>query len=162
MSFNLGCSCRVWAIDGWVNDGQATNVNNNIVALGTMLFTENYAGTHDQKVTQFLPARMSAATTHNCIIYGEFEYQADVTPTHMWMEYLGYIYDTIPGNPLCRVIATATNRRHPPSGALYNANQIGSVNYYLSQAQETILNNAAGNWTAAVLPSGRAIEIFNP
>lgn len=148
MGFKLGCSCRVWAIDGWVDDGQATVVNDNISALGMMLLTENYDGTRDQKVSQFLPARMSAATSHSCIVYGEFEFPNDVTPTHMWLEYSGYICDTIPGAPLRRKIATPTSRRHPPSAYLYAANQIGSVAYRLSLAQTNILAAAAGHWAA--------------
>jgi hypothetical protein len=143
MSFDEGCSCRVWAIDGWVGDAQADQVNGDIVEIGTMLLQEGFNGTLNEKVAQFLPSRRSKTLDLPCIIYGEFEYVTDVTPTHMWLEYQNFIYDTIPGFPLVRLPATPTNRRGPGCvNGEYPENVIGSVNYTLSQAQLDIISGA--------------------
>lgn len=161
MPFVEACSCRVWAIDGWVDDATSKLVNDDISTIGTMLFSENYAGTHNEKVAQFLPSRHSVTTSHQCVIYGEFEFPGDVTPTHMWMEYQGYIYDTIPGAPLRRIPATALSRLHPPScGGAFAPGQIGRVDYTLSSAHIAILGRAAGHWTA--WPHRAGSEYFNP
>lgn len=142
MAFIDGCSCRVWAIDGWVNDVLAHAVNTQISQIGMGLFLGNFAGTHDEKVREFKQCRLSPQVAVPCVLYGEFEFAADVTPTHMWLEYGAYIYDTIPGAPLRRKVATPVSRRHPPSAYLYEPEQVGSCLWYLSASHLAVLERA--------------------
>jgi hypothetical protein len=142
MAFLEGCSCRVWAIDGWVNDAISHAVNNQIADVGTGLLVNGFNGSHDAKLAQFKQCRISAQVAVPCVIYGEFEYQDDVTPTHMWLEYGPYIYDTIPGAPLRRKVATPASRIHPPSAYQYDPNQVGSALWYLTTAHLAVLERA--------------------
>ena len=145
MAFLEGCSCRVWALDGWVDDGRATLVNNRISDVGFALFANNFAATHslDERVEQFKQCRISVGTNLPCTVFGDFEYPGDALPTHMWLEYGPWIYDTIPGRALVRKLATAQSRVSPGcvDGA-YNANQVGRVDSYLSVAQVGVLDRA--------------------
>jgi hypothetical protein len=74
MAFLEGCSCRVWAIDGWVNDAISNAVNNQIADVGTGLLVNRFAGSHDAKLREFKQCRISAQVAVPCVIYGEFEY----------------------------------------------------------------------------------------
>jgi len=155
-----GCSCRVWAIDGWINEVRSTNLNHLIEAKGTELYLEGFHGNRHVKVAQFVALRTAVATARPCIIYGEFDSAADKLPTHMWLEYGGYIYDTIPGFRLRRRPATAESRRSPGcvDGA-YQANKVGAVDSYLSVNQYAVLQDAEGHWEAL---EGTDCEEFTP
>jgi hypothetical protein len=60
----------------------------------------------------------------------------------MWLEYGPYIYDTIPGAPLRRKVATPTSRIHPPSAYQYDPDQVGSALWYLTRAHLDVLARA--------------------
>jgi hypothetical protein len=142
MAFLEGCSCRVWALDGWVNDTLSNAVNNEIADVGNALLLNGFVGSHDAKAQQFKQCRISPQVAIPCVIYGEFEYPGDVTPTHMWLEYGAWIYDTIPGAPLRRKVATPASRIHPPSAYQYHPNQVGSASWYLSASHLAVLERA--------------------
>ena len=155
-----GCSCRVWAIDGWINEERSTNLNHLIEAKGTTLYMEGYKGNRHAKVGQFVALRTAVNTALPCVIYGEFDSAADKLPTHMWLEYDGYIYDTIPGFRLRRKPATAVSRRSPGCvDGMYAANKVGAVAHCLSANQYAVLQAAAGNWVAVI---GAGCDEFTP
>ncbi len=144
-----GCSCRVWAIDGWINEERSTNLNHLIEARGTALYLEGFKGNRHVKVAQFVALRTAVSTARPCVIYGEFDSAADKLPTHMWLEYDGYIYDTIPGFRLRRKLATEVSRRSPGCvDGLYPANKVGVVESTLSVNQYAVIQAAAGHWAA--------------
>lgn len=149
MAFIDGCSCRVWALDGWFNDLTAAAVNGRIDALGTGLAINNGgAGLNLSEILVLYKAcRVSGPSTAiPCVVYGEFEYQTDVLPTHMWLETGAYIYDTIPGFPLRRKVATPTSRRSPGCvDGVYPPHLIGSFNWFLSPGHVAVLDRAVWN-----------------
>src|ERR1044071_7980749 len=111
MAFTDYCSCHVWAIDGWVNDVLSRAVDDeysnagNAIAMGQV----PNVGTLNQKVAYLLQrCRVSPAISPAAqgTLYGGFQNVGDGSPMHMWFEYNGYIYDTMPGSPLRRIAAT--------------------------------------------------------
>jgi len=161
--FIRGCSCRVWAIDGWENDALASGFNNSLAALGTKLASSRAAvkRSFDDKVAAFLKLQRSLPAKHNkrCIVYGVFDSDDDILPTHMWIEYDGYIYDTVPGDPLCRKKAGPINRYFP--GCEPNrqpVQMVGSAETYLTKRQSRVLKAAEGNWKNY----GRGISTYVP
>ncbi|HET6432655.1 hypothetical protein [Dyella sp.] len=155
-----GCSCRVWAIDGWINEERSTNLNHLIEAKGTALYQGGFKGNRHLKVAEFVGLRTAVSTARPCIIYGEFDSAADKLPTHMWLEYDGYIYDTIPGFRLRRKPATEVSRRSPGCvNGQYAANKVGAVPAYLSVNQYAAIQAADGHWAAV---AGAGCDEFTP
>ncbi len=158
-----GCSCRVWAIDGWETYALASAFNNKIDVFGNRLWTSGSAALKslDEKVELFVGLRDSRLAAHDkrCTIYGFFEYPTDVAPTHMWLEYVGYIYDTIPGRALVRRKAGPNNRfrpgcvdgREPPE-------RVGRTDAFLTKRQSRVLKAAEGNWVKTEV----GIEEYTP
>jgi hypothetical protein len=155
-----GCSCRVWAIDGWINEDRSNNLNHLIEAKGTELYLGGFRGNRHDKVAQFVALRTAVETARACVIYGEFDSAADKLPTHMWLEYGGYIYDTIPGFRLRRRPATDQSRRSPGCvNGQYPANKVGMVDACLSVNQYAVIQAAAGHWAAV---PGSDCEEYTP
>ena len=147
MAFVDGCSCRVWALDGWVNDAVALNVNTNIENLGFALFNQQFAGTLSVKLALYQQCRVTPAVNNQCTVYGDFDTENDILPTHMWLEYNGWIYDTIPGHPLRRKSASSRSRLHP--GCViqaYPAELVGSMVWTLTTAHLHVLNQSQNRW----------------
>ena len=113
MPFIEQCSCHVWAIDGWRNDGQSATVNERYDRAGNAILFEPKAKPilNDKISILVAAARVEGFTQARCIIYGGFEKITDGAPEHMWLEYNGYIYDTMPGWPLCKLQANENTRR---------------------------------------------------
>lgn len=157
------CSCRVWALDGWENEGLARAFNNSIEVLGMQLYRNRnaIAASFDQKIAAFLALQRSPPAKHNkeCIVYGVFDSAQDVTPTHMWIEYGGFIYDTVPGDPLCRKKAGPINRYFPGcEPSRQPKDMVGSAQTYLTKRQSRVLKAAEGNWNNY----GRGISTYVP
>lgn len=161
--FIEGCSCRVWAIDGWENEALASASNNSIATLGTRLWLDRDAKNRsfDAKVAAFLTLQRSPPAKHNkqCIVYGVFDSADDILPTHMWLEYEGYIYDTVPGDPLCRKKAGEVNRYFPGCEPRRQPKaMVGRAVTYLTKRQSRVIKAAEGNWNAY----GRGISTYIP
>ncbi len=161
--FINSCSCRVWAIDGWEDEAISSAFNNSIATLGTKLSLTSSAKkkSFDEKVAFFLTLQRSPPAKHNkqCIVYGVFDSNDDVTPTHMWLEYDGYIYDTVPGDPLCRKKAGPRNRYHPGCEPHVQPKEmVGAAPTYLTKRQSRVLKAADGSWKAY----GRGISTYIP
>jgi hypothetical protein len=108
------------------------------------LLLRSFSGSLTSKVEKFKECRVSPSLeTFRCVIYGEFEFKADVTPTHMWLEYNGYIYDTIPGLPLRRKQANPTSRLSPGCvDGQYDPTHVASSKWFLSASHMAVLLTA--------------------
>jgi hypothetical protein len=158
--FTDGCSCRVWAIDGWVNEEQAKALNELIIAKGTSMYDAKFKGNRHDKVQEFVNLRTVTSSALDCVIYGEFDSAADKLPTHMWLEYNGYIYDTIPGFALRRKVANDESRYSPGCvDGSYTKTKVGNVAVKLSTAQLKIIGDAKDHWAAV---SGKSCDQFTP
>lgn len=149
--FIEACSCRVWALDGWEDEALARAFNNSIEALGMQLYRNRnaIAASFDEKVAAFLTLQRSPPAKNNkeCTVFGVFDSAQDVTPTHMWIEYGGFIYDTVPGDPLCRKPTGPRNRFHPSCEPNVQPKaMVGSVRTYLTKGQSRVLKAAENNW----------------
>lgn len=155
-----GCSCRVWAIDGWINEMRSTNLNHLIEARGTALYQGGFQGGRHLKVAEFVALRTAVSTALECTIYGEFDSSVDKLPTHMWLKYEGFIYDTIPGFRLRRRPATQQSWRSPGCvDGTYPVNKVGVCASYLSANQLAVLQAAAEHWEVL---GGTDCEEFTP
>jgi hypothetical protein len=103
----------VFAIDGYTTDDAANTVNDNYdTAAGTLLTANNVAARRASLQFLLAAVREAANTTTNATLWGGFRRNQNA-PEHMWIEYNGFIYDTMPGSGLCRVPANATYRTCP-------------------------------------------------
>jgi hypothetical protein len=164
MSFRNGCACHVWALDGWLDDGLARDVNENYANAGTaMALGVMPPGGLNGRVTRLLAdCRMTPAVAQPGILYGGFANVGDATPTHMWFEHGGYVYDTMPGAPIRRLPATTATRIQPPSevGA-FVPNLVGYAIFSLSATQSAIVTNGAIAWGNETV-GGRLVGTYLP
>ena len=141
MPFLNGCSCQVWAIDGYVSDVQTATANNSYANYGNGLaMAGTPLGNMDARVAAIVAAARQGQTVADAIgtIFGGWNNDVDATPMHMWLVYRGKIYDTMPGAPLRRKNAgfMGWNHRHPPSeAAAFAANRVGSSQELLTRSQ---------------------------
>lgn len=153
MPFLTGCSCHVWAIDGWTNDATSHIVNTHYATVGTdLMINAPNSALSDKVMALIAGCRVSNGASRECIIYGGFQNAADGSPEHMWIEYQGHIYDTMPGAPLRRVLATPQSRNHPPSevGAFAPA-MVGICPGVLTVGHLNTINGAV--WANVVMPN---------
>ena len=147
MPFKEGCACHVWAIDGYSNDAEANIVNNLYADEATrLLLVGDVRGSKHDRVAHLVQHARRSKTLEGekTIIYGGWRGQGNAAPEHMWLEYNGYIYDTMPGAPLRRVQATAQTRLQPPSeGAAFARGEVGQCESLLTVRQYEILKKAA-------------------
>lgn len=178
MSFVDGCSCHVWAIDGYRGDVLANNVNtlydnkSSEAMLAAMDDTRarkrrklTAETSLDAKIQGLVEAcRTDVSTALPCIIYGGFQYAGEGAPEHMWIEYGGYIYDTMPGQPLRRAKATKRSRLRPPCEMkTFAADMIGSYESTLTNSQLKIITDAKGLWAKGWYNNGGSVcEEFTP
>ena len=168
MAFIDGCACHVWAIDGWVNDILSKEVNENYANAGTNIMLGHGGGLTNlnAKVAYLLQScRISPAVAQAGTLYGGFQKADDGSPEHMWFEYNGYVYDTMPGSPLRRIPATALSRMQPPSETqAFSANMVGSTPFSLTETQYRLTMGMAGAaiaWKTANI-GGRQVEHYTP
>lgn len=164
MPFRNGCACHVWAIDGWLDDALAHDVNENYASSGTaMALGHMPPGGLNGRIRRLLnDCRMTPPVAEPGILYGGFANLNDGTPTHMWFEYGGFIYDTMPGNPIMRLAATTQTRCRPPSeAAAFPADMIGYAVFSLSATQHAIITDGTIAWLPAV-GAGRVIHTYLP
>ena len=164
MAFLDGCACHVWAIDGWVNDRLSTEVNNEYADAGTRIaLGQVHAPTLNDKVTHLLgTCRVSPAVAQPGILYGGFQGARDGSPEHMWFEYGGYVYDTMPGSPLRRIAASPLTRLRPPSEAQAFADYlVGFIPFSLTESQHRLISGAVIVWATGNI-AGRAVDYYTP
>ena len=89
----------------------------------------------------------TTVTAVDITVYGGFQDTTDGAPEHMWIEYNGWIYDTMPGQRLRRVAASEATRLQPPSeGGPFPAAMVGRCAGKLSTSQLAVLTAAEGHW----------------
>jgi hypothetical protein len=149
VAFGTGCSCHVWAIDGYTDDASAGIVNNAYIAAGnTNLLVGRPPGvvTLDQLVASLVTTCRRAAlrVSTPCRVFGGFQNAADGAPEHMWLQSGNYIYDTMPGAPLRRkFIVNANTLLHPPSEhAAFPAARVGEAATSLTTSQFDMITSA--------------------
>lgn len=164
MSFANGCACHVWALDGWVNDMLAHEVNENYANSGTAIMLGGAPpGGLNGRITRLLgDCRITPTVAQAGVLYGGFSNVGDATPEHMWFEHNGYVYDTMPGAPIRRLAATAQTRLRPPSetNAFANA-RVGSIAFSLSETQHRIISDGTIVWVTQVV-AGRNVDTYLP
>jgi hypothetical protein len=150
MSFLDRCSCHVWAIDGYTDDRQAVVVNESYDAEANRIVRvqdRRLIGHLDALVAHLVEhCRRTQVTAERCTIYGGFQSEEDGAPEHMWIEHRGYIYDTMPGAPLRRVLANPATRLQPPcEQAPFRPNKVGQHDSKLTVSQCHIIETAKWN-----------------
>ena len=144
-----GCSCHVWAIDGYIDDASANVVNQAYDAAGNNNLLNGRppgVGTLDQLVAYLVVQcrRTPLRAAIPCVVFGGFQNAADGAPEHMWLQSGNFIYDTMPGAPLRRkMIAGAPTLLHPPSEhAAFPAARVGSTPTSLTTSQFNMITSA--------------------
>lgn len=113
MPFN-DIACHVWAIDGYRDDTAAAAANGRYVDAANLLKVKNNLMDRNRALDHLVThTRGSQVTTKQIVIYGGFRRNQNA-PEHMWMEYDGKIYETMPGYALHTADATADTRACPP------------------------------------------------
>lgn len=142
MSFEDSCSCHVWAIDGYTDDEIAYQVND-IYAKTAMNLMSKKASKAKKLAALVEAARVTPPTVTGMIIYGGWQVSGEGAPEHMWIECEGYIYDTMPGHPLRRKVASEATRFHPGcEEAPFKKNKVAWVESTLTLSQFKILQAA--------------------
>lgn len=139
----LSCACHVFGIAGYVSDDQADQVNKAYSLLAGQISKPNSVDVRHANVKALVDgvrdATGAVGTKEACIVYGGFLSKKDTAPAHMWVEWKGYIYDTMPDEPLRRAEAKASSRCQPPcENVKFPVDMIGVYKTVLTTAQ---LNN---------------------
>jgi hypothetical protein len=161
MAFDTGCACHVWAIDGWLDDELASEVNENYNNSANAMLFHRPPGGLTGRITRLLQdCRRTPPVAQAGRLWGGFQRVDDGAPEHMWFEYNGYLYDTMPGSPVRRIAATEWTRRRPPSEeAEFPANRVASIPFSLTATQHHIVTTAV--W-APIAIGGRTIHQYHP
>lgn len=121
MSFK-NTPCHVWAIDGYIDDERANLVDAKYISESDNLtdpfrvrpkrVTLSYDEIVKRLVSNVRSKTKAKITTNSAIIYGGFR-GGQKAPEHMWVEFNGRIYDTMPEQILFSVPATPETRNQP-------------------------------------------------
>ena len=104
-------ACHVWAIDGYDDDDTAKEVNELYAAKAKLLVVANNKESRNAALKALVEAaRQSDVTEEQIIVYGGFR-RHQKAPEHMWIEYNGVIYETMPDYDLHKSVATAEFRK---------------------------------------------------
>jgi hypothetical protein len=151
MSF-YDIACHVWAIDGYSDDATAKVVNELYCARGMSLMSkvEDTPKWRNWALQELIThSRRSAPTGEAAIAYGGFK-RGDASPMHMWLEYKGTIYETMPNCELEIYPATPQFRqtsrleRHAP----FDDDCVASVLTNLTASQQNYINSMASYGTS--------------
>jgi hypothetical protein len=151
MSFN-DIACHVWAIDGYLDDATAAQVNELYCARGMSLMSkvENTLKWRNWAMQELIThSRRSATSGEAAIAYGGFK-KGDASPMHMWLEYKGMIYETMPNCDLEIYPATPQRRQTPwlERHAPFDDDCVASVLTKLTVNQQNYLNSMASYGTS--------------
>lgn len=145
--FVQGCSCHVWAIDGYSVNAGIVNERYNEKTTGMLVDGDCFENLVYKvgSIVDHCRRKLSLTTAETIRIYGGFADKNLGGPEHMWIEYKGYIYDTMPGHPLRRAPATQ-DRLHPPCElAPFPADLVGSVVKFLTEDQRRLIKSKEWN-----------------
>jgi len=135
------CACHVFAITGYLNDENALLAHNAYAQLsGTLKKPGNEDARCENVKTLVELVRKAAgavATKEPCIVYGGFRGRDSLGPEHMWVEWQGAIFDTMPNHPLRTAPANGSSRAQPPCENS-KFDKVGFYRTFLTTAQ---LNN---------------------
>jgi hypothetical protein len=139
-------ACHVWAIDGYIDDPSAATVNTLYTELANTLLAstsrEDTIRWRRQALKTLIDhCRQSDVTDEEAIVYGGFR-DGQGAPEHMWMEYNGTIYETMPGHLLVACAATPASRLQTPlEGYAFPKKGVVFVSTYLTVRQQSCINN---------------------
>ena len=133
-------ACHVWAIDGYKDDATAKDVNERYVAASKDLVVSNNKASRDAGLKALVDAsRRSAHTKEVAIVYGGYR-RGQKTPEHMWMEYNGLIYETMPGYELHKAVASSATRKCPPlENDAFESSGVAEYKTYLTESQKAYI-----------------------
>lgn len=167
------CACHVWAIDGYTDDDRSKEVHEQYALVGMNIRSvlnkrRNPYSDYSNRIAKLVKdCRIEEATEETCTIYGGFGNEFDGSPVHMWLEYGGYIYDTVPGQKLYRVPADHSSRISPGAYQVggvdsnYLTSQVGRFESTLTVTQRDII--AAANLAIdAAEEEKQEVAIFDP
>ena len=139
-------ACHVWAIDGYIYDPSAATVNTLYTELANSLLAstgrEDTVRWRRQALKSLIDqCRQSDVTDEEATVYGGFR-DGQGAPEHMWIEYNGTIYETMPGHLLVSCPATPASRVQTPlEGFTFPKKGVVSVSSYLTVRQRSCINN---------------------
>ncbi|MCI0737808.1 MAG: hypothetical protein L0Y72_02100 [Gemmataceae bacterium] len=135
-------ACHVWAIDGYVNQETADEVNQRYTKFANSHTVANNLTARNQALLAIVTnVRMSALTKEAAIVYGGIRYKQNA-PEHMWLEYDGKIYETMPGYDLEIADATPKTRKCPPlENDPFKDSEVASVATKLTVNQKAYLDS---------------------
>ncbi|CAD6531910.1 hypothetical protein LMG27952_02635 [Paraburkholderia hiiakae] len=138
-------ACHVWAIDGYEDDDRMARVNTAYTEASPESVENNKgwrSATVERAVVTVRARLRPALTDRPCTIYGGFR-RGQKLPEHMWLEYNGYIFETMPGHDLVFEQANNRNRDTPrlEGDPFANAN-VGFCISVLTESQLAMINAA--------------------
>lgn len=138
----IDIACHVWAIDGYLDDTIAKSVNSKYTHKANELRVEGNKQDRSRAVKALVDeARSSQVTKHKIIVYGGFR-RGQNAPEHMWFEYAGMIYETMPGQELTHERATRDSRTTPQlENEKFSEAYVGVYNTFMTVNQEAYLRN---------------------
>ncbi|HXZ09112.1 MAG TPA: hypothetical protein VEI25_13760 [Paraburkholderia sp.] len=146
MSFNEA-ACHVWAIDGYENDARMEDINIAYDSCSPQSVGNNKgarSGAVVHAVTTVRAEFNPGLTDRECTIYGGFRRNQRL-PEHMWVEYNGYIFETMPGHDLVFEKANNKNRDTPRlENDPFDNSNVGFFKTVLTQSQLRLINEAMG------------------
>ncbi len=138
-------ACHVWAIDGYADGGRAAKVNAAYVtAANAVKFPPLAKSNRNDILANIIKSVRSAVgtelTAEACIIYGGFD-GLNKAPEHMWVEYKGALYETMPGKKLYTEVATDDSRIKPQlEGNVFGKANVAAVKSVLSKTQKAMID----------------------
>lgn len=141
------CACHVFAIDGYRDSKLAETANQTyeglIPADKVVAAAENGRGPNWNATTQLkwivdtVRSKTKRTLSDEQIkIFGGFR-KNQLQPEHMWVEYKGWIYDTMPGRSLHAVPSTRKSRKCP----YLEGSEFAEAPYYQTLATKAQLDN---------------------
>jgi hypothetical protein len=135
-------ACHVWAIDGYVDDSTAETVNNIYNETANSLKPSADMTTKFQNLAVLIQlCRQSKLTDESATVYGGFRVKQNA-PEHMWLEYNGKIYETMPGEELVVDDATPKTRVTPKlENSPFEKSRVAVISTKLTVNQKNYINS---------------------
>jgi hypothetical protein len=135
-------ACHVWAIDGYVDDPTAEKVNQLYTEIANSLKPSADMETKTRNLVHLIQlCRQSKLSDEPAIVYGGYRIKQNA-PEHMWLEYKGKIYETMPGQELVIDDATPTTRITPKlENDPFEKSRVAVIQTKLTVNQKAYLNS---------------------
>lgn len=113
------CACHVFAITGYVSNDQAHDAHESYAFTAGKLPKPSNEEARNKNVKTLVDTVRKATGAVSvddaeCIVYGGFRGRDSLAPEHMWVEWNGSVFDTMPDHPLRATKATPFSRAQPP------------------------------------------------